>query len=72
MSFNRQIEDVELETVKAFQTIINAKTFNKVCRVVDQHALTSTLTFYQDDVFVFAIDITMIDGNWNAAIREVE
>lgn len=69
-SVNEKIYDIELQVVRSFQTYINAQTFDKICRVLDQHANTDTLTFYQNNVFVFAIDITNIQGDWTAAKRE--
>ena len=72
MSFNNKIYDMELEVIKSFRGYIDTKTFDKICRVLDQHAETDTITFYNLDVFVFAIDMTDIDGDWTAQIRETE
>lgn len=69
MSYNEKIFDIELEVVRSFQAYINAQTFDKICRVLDQNAGTDTLTFYNSDVFVFAIDITGLASDWTAEVR---
>jgi hypothetical protein len=64
-----KIIDVTASAMNLYQGHLDITPFDKVTTDVNIEAKTITLTFYDSDVFAFAIDISDAFQNWQAQLR---